>query len=254
MVTDYERSLLADGPRARRRRERHRKELLQLRDVCHGVLPGSGKDCLRGLLAIGVVDFGRTIREPPPTASLPRTVVLDLATEALWPVVIAPVLPTNWHRDLAELTSPELARVVFQARVAGATDVLVDRRMFQAKLAKGPVARGVMRLLHDLNDPAAGGPHLAAVVDALSTTSVPLARSPRHMLRWLVAGGGAGIAGNRADALVVSAWHWLEDAIDSEDIVSTGALDDGVEVAVDLLDIDLPSIDIDLGDIDDLLR
>ena len=118
LATDYEKILSEEvSDLSWRERKAYRKALRSLKQTCHGRLEGPAKDRIRELIAAGIVGYG-IAQTPLPQGRVPKQVIVDLATFALWPLVITPNLTERHFRSLAEITTKPLADLVWKARLS----------------------------------------------------------------------------------------------------------------------------------------
>lgn len=194
-----------------REKKRHRKRILSVVSASEGSLDGSGKDCLRGLLASGIAYYSGLAENLPENVQ-PEEILFDIATLALWPVVLAPKLPGRWFEHLAELSSPRVARVVSYARLSRTSGVQLNVATFMRSLSESSVALGVRNLLDDLSDPKRGGAFLTAIAIANGTSGPPEMAKGVRLVCWIIGAAAAGVIGNRVDELAVDVWGRLEGA------------------------------------------
>ncbi|WP_406387276.1 hypothetical protein [Streptomyces sp. NBC_00887] len=211
MTTDYRTLTKAsNAPLGRRRAASHAKELDALQHDL-ATLAKSPKDSgqLRRLLAAGAAQYLYKCTRLP-AEPLPESVMVDLAVFALWPVIQTPALPSGWHDELAQLTSPRLALLVAQARQAGEAGRPVGTDLFGRALAAKPFAHGILALLEDLGDPRGGGACLTPIALAQGFTAPPRKAEPKAMLAWLLGAAAAGGAGaTTAAELADESWAWI---------------------------------------------
>jgi hypothetical protein len=207
MSQDYE-HVLVNANVNRIDRWRYRREFKAMRRTLDGSPVGSGKACLRRLLASGAVSYGDGIVGAMPREVLPEALMLDFLAHCLWPVIVTPKLPATWFDDLQELTSPPVARLVAQARTSKTTGGIMSFEAFTRILADNLFGFGLLNLLHDLSDPKRGGSAMMAVAIAARTKRPPIGRS-KTLLVWLCGATATGVIGNRTDALAVDGWDWL---------------------------------------------
>ncbi len=209
LASDYERILSEERTDLRwRERRAHRKALRSLKRTCRGGPEGSAKNRIRELIAVGIVRYG-IAQAPLPQGRVPRQVIVDFTTFALWPLVITPNLTQHHFRSLAEITSQPLANLVWNARLTQGTPSTISVAAFARKLAETELAPGILNLLGDLCDPLRGGTALIAINLAATGTLPPSRRSPKAMVAWILSAAAAGIIGNRTDAEWTTLWHWL---------------------------------------------
>ena len=202
LVEQYDSLSRSPLDRAHRQRAKELRRLLSTLDGAHA---RSSKDCLRRLIAAGLVRYAGITDRLTPDA-LPADVMFDLAGVALWPIVIAPSLPADWMGALQGISSPELARTVAHARnfheAGAAGDELTH---FLRSLADASLGAGLYHLFDDMSDPGRGGSALAAVAIA-SGGKPPKLTGARGVLVWVLGAAAAGIVGNRADDLIGNLW------------------------------------------------
>jgi hypothetical protein len=209
VASDYEHAHARQGDN-----RRHKENLESIRQAIEGASNGSAKDTLRGLIASGVIHYKKS-NQKIPEGTLPETLMLDFAVDALWPIVIARKLPREWFGSLEELTSSQLASLVGSARAAktfwvrGTKNSVKRRRILYSEIARTSFADGILNLLKDLNDPRGGGSYLATVALADGFDAPPNGSTPKDLLRWLAEAAVVGVIGSRADALIVHVWDWL---------------------------------------------
>jgi hypothetical protein len=206
VASDYEHAHARQGDN-----RRHKENLESIRQAIEGASNGSAKDTLRGLIASGVIHYKKS-NQKIPEGTLPETLMLDFAVDALWPIVIARKLPREWFGSLEELTSSQLASLVGSARAAktfwvrGTKNSVKRRRILYSEIARTSFADGILNLLKDLNDPRGGGSYLATVALADGFDAPPNGSTPKDLLRWLAEAAVVGVIGSRADAVIVHVW------------------------------------------------
>lgn len=203
-----------------------RKKLRGVRDTLAGNPHGSDKECIRELLATGVVRYCQRLPDLP-NGRLPSQIGPELVAFALWPIVLAPRLPADWYESLAEITSPAIARLVAHVRLSGTTGAEPEFSRFISELVDVPYAFGIANLLADLSDPRRGAGALTAVAVAAEAGEPPTSRGGRVLLLWVLGAAGAGVIGNRADALDNGLWEWIEQHVDGAHHVASSGDHDG---------------------------
>jgi hypothetical protein len=165
-----------------------RDELKAVSDTLAGSLGKSPTDdTLRGLLALGIVQYVKLIGQVPKDAKAEDS-FLDVTAFALWSVAQAPDLPADWEETLARLVSPRMAAFVADLRNAEATR---DRRNFAVlyrMLASSPVTQATRNLLEDLSDPRRGGAVLVSLALAADLPEPDPRHGPKAAAIWVLAG------------------------------------------------------------------
>lgn len=179
----------------------------------------STADVLHRLLAIGTVQYIRAIGQVPVGADA-SDVVMDVVAFALWSVVQAEALPTDWESVLARLTSPRMADLVAQARDAHAARRTENFTVFVQVLARRPMHGAAHNLLDDLSDPRRGGAALAALALASGLPEPDPRKREKSAATWiftaLLGGALAAEGGNAAaeiDRLTKDTWVWITEVI-----------------------------------------
>ncbi|SIM54882.1 hypothetical protein [Micromonospora cremea] len=210
MAADY-RDLISAGRRPARRRETA-TQANRLASIAGSVAGAPGRTdpmtVLRHFLAAGAAQYlFRT--GPLPQNALPEHIVLDFTVFALWPVVQAPSLPDGWEVELAEITSPRLARLVARARIGHARQPEATMQAFAREIADKPFAHGVLSLLEDFSDPRLGGAYLTPLALAAGYPAPPRETSARNIFTWFLAGAAAGLGIATVDHTVDLVWEWM---------------------------------------------
>jgi hypothetical protein len=212
--SDYEELLQRRGidPSSREIRA-YRNTLVSVESTLNESPRGSGRDRVREILAVGIVNYGCTAAEFTED-SLAECVAIDLAVFALWPMVELPKLPANWQSALIEITSLPLTQLVFSARYERSSGYSVTAQEFGRKLAEIEYQPGILNLLHDIIEPRRGGCALTAVALASAGEVSPKkGLSTKNLAKWAFAAAMGGIIGNRADDGLNDTYDWLMEAI-----------------------------------------
>lgn len=193
--------------------ERARREVAQLRAVLTGQVPSeSSLRIIHLLIASGVLRW----RAPAQAEALdiPPTLVHSLICSALWPLVITPNLPADWPLAVEQIASPAVADLIvrLRRRRTGETSAALAMR-FARELQDMSLAKGLSTLLDDLRNPVEGGAALTAIAIIRDHNAPPTHHNARDLLKWILIAGAGGIIGNRADAIVVSTFNWIEEHI-----------------------------------------
>lgn len=211
LVRDYEQIAEAKKQDLTKRELReYRKALTSIQQACAGQANGAGKDRIRELVAAGVVSYASKGHELP-RELVPEQLIIDLAVHSLWPLIVVPNLPKTYFKDLTEVSSEPIARLVAHARLSRTTGSLMTAQTFGRALAAVQFAPGVLNLLNDLADPKRGGCAFAAITLA-NTGSLPPHKSySKAAVLWVLSAAVVGVIGNRADALLTSLITWLDE-------------------------------------------
>jgi hypothetical protein len=172
-------------------------------------------DTLRRFLAIGTVQYVTMLGRVPDDMR-PDQVVGDVLAFALWEVVRADNLPEGWEVELARVSSPRMAHLVAEARLAGAGDNPGNLQAFSQLLGGRTTVDGAFNLLSDLGDSRAGGAALTALALAARLPEPVRQRKGKTAIIWLFAALGSGAAGaegghaaDMVNRLAEDAWDWL---------------------------------------------
>ncbi len=144
-----------------------------------------------------------------PSERIPKQIVIDFATFALWPLVVMPNLPKDFFKSLCDITSEPLARLVISAHQSQKMRSAISVDVFARRLAAAPLAAGILNLLGDLADPLRGGSALIAVSFAATGVRPHSQRSPKAMVVWILSSAATGIIGDKASQEWSGLWHWL---------------------------------------------
>jgi len=170
------------------------------------------------LLATGMVYYSGVAGNLPEGCTAEQ-VMLDLATLAMWPIVLAPKLPKRWFEDLQELSSPQVARIVSYARLSRTSGSQLSIALFMRSLSESSIAFGLRNLLADMSDPKRGGAFLTAVAIADGRAESAQGAKGLRLVKWVLGAAAAGVIGNRVDALAVDIW----DKVTSDSPVDPGS-------------------------------
>lgn len=169
---------------------------------------------LRSLIALGTVSYLSKIRIS--AGAVPNTLVIDIACSALWPLVTARDLPSQWMQTVSSIHSPYIALSVSQLRTSRFAGAPVTVKEMWTALAAPAAAIGITRLLQDLTDPDGTAKYLIPLAKLAGVKDD--SRTPTELLKWAFMGIGgaasAGIIGNRADELAMSTLDWLQSQVD----------------------------------------
>lgn len=160
-------------------------------------------DTFRTVLAVGLARWDLYPEEGRLEKAAPY-IIPSLLGEALWQIVLIRRLPDHWLETLRQITSPAVALWISNVRtVIGKHNEQKWRIELTRHLTSAEWQGAVQRLLDDLSNPAGGAPVVEEVLQAQRRASREAIRDRRSLLLVILSAAGAGVIGNRADALVV---------------------------------------------------
>lgn len=160
-------------------------------------------DTFRTVLAVGLAQWDLFPDEGRLEEAAPY-IIPSLLGEALWQIVLIRRLPDHWLEVLRQITSPAVALWISNVRAVMSKHNEQKWRIELTRHLASPEWRdAVQRLLEDLSNPTGGAPVVEQVLRAQRRTSREAIRDRRSLLLVIFSAAGAGVIGNRADALVV---------------------------------------------------
>ncbi len=168
-----------------------------------GLLSGDQKshsfDSMRMLVAIGLLHWSDVLGNSASRSSAIPNVADSLAFSAcaLWPLVLIRHFPKNWEDDLIEFSSPQVAQLLLDARLAlRKHNEHTVFPLFASELTKQIYSRGIYNIFEDLNDAERGAHAFASVLRLSSNKKIPKRLSTKDFFLWIGSAAVTGAIGN----------------------------------------------------------
>ncbi len=217
IAADYERIAEAKKENLSKKEIRnYRRVLHSVGQTCAGGPSGPSKDQLRELIAAGAVSYASHGHQLPPEP-VPEQLAVDLAVYSLWPIVQVPTLPNSYFKDLTEISSEPIARLVAHARLSRSSGSPMSALAFGRALTGVNFAPGLLNLLNDLADPRRGGCAFTAIMLASTGTVPERTNRVKTAALWVLMAAAAGVIGNRADDILTGLVDWLSNPTSTSD-------------------------------------
>ena len=142
------------------------------------VTTGSSKrptsEMLRLLVAAGILYQATDISFDVDAKLLHQSTAQSLVAGTVWPIIIAPRLPSDWFDVLQELSSPQIAALVYKARQSAANNntVTVFHDLL-SDLSPENYRAGYLNLWEDMTDRHRGFPAFDAVYAMTRVAPLP---------------------------------------------------------------------------------